>query len=163
MKGIPQHGLLAAFSSCPLAPASINATLCKALGGLSTFYFRKVCSFHEPRRDPQCCLCNFLAGQPENGWPLEGKYCILPNPSRESGESGLHVQVPYNMYEKSISQWTCWTGGRHPMPARSPPADDIPSRATELPETMFAAVGVTSAGHLGPNNSFPKAVNVPPG
>lgn len=117
MKGIPQHGLLAAFSSCPLAPASINATLCKALGGLSTFYFRKVCSFREPRRDPQCCLCNFLAGQPENGWPLEGKYCILPNPSRESGESGLHVQVPYNMYEKSISQWTCWTGGRYPMPA----------------------------------------------
>ena len=118
------------------------------------------CSFHELHLDPLCCLCNFLAGQPENGWPLEGKYCIVPNPSRESG---LHFQVPYNMYKESISQWTCWAGGRHPMPARSPPADDIPWRATEFPETVFAAVEVISAGHLGPNHSVPKALNVPPG
>ena len=47
-----------------------------------------------------------LAGQPENGWPLKGKYCIVPSPSRDSG---LHIQVPYN-YENSISQWTRWAG-----------------------------------------------------
>ena len=102
-----------------------------------------------------------LAGQPENGWPLKGKYCIVPSPSRNSG---LHIQVPYN-YENSISQWTRWAGGRHTTPARSPSVGDTPSRAIDLPETMFAALGVISAGHLGPNtyHSSPKAVNIPPG
>ena len=27
-------------------------------------------------------LYNLLAGQPENSWPLGGKYCIISNPSR---------------------------------------------------------------------------------
>ena len=37
---------------------------------------------------PQCCLYNFLEGQPENSWPLGGKCYIISNPSRHSG---LHL------------------------------------------------------------------------
>ena len=43
------------------------------------------CSFPEPRLGPQCCLYNLLEGQPENSWPLGGKYRIISNPSRYSG------------------------------------------------------------------------------
>ena len=46
------------------------------------------CSFPEPHPGPQCCLYNLLEGQPENSWPLGGKYCIISNPSRYSG---LHL------------------------------------------------------------------------
>ena len=46
------------------------------------------CSFPEPHLGPQCYLYNLLEGQPENIWPLGGKYCIIPNPSRYSG---LHL------------------------------------------------------------------------
>ena len=34
---------------------------------------------------PQCGLYNLLVGQPENSWPLGGKYCIISNPSRYLG------------------------------------------------------------------------------
>ena len=37
---------------------------------------------------PQCCLYNLLEGQPDNSWPLGGKYCIISNSSRYSG---LHL------------------------------------------------------------------------
>ena len=30
-------------------------------------------------------LYNLLEGQPENIWPLEGKYCIISTPSKYSG------------------------------------------------------------------------------
>ena len=35
------------------------------------------CSFPKPCPGPQCCLYNLLEGQPENSWPLGGKYCII--------------------------------------------------------------------------------------
>ena len=47
------------------------------------------CSCTEPHPDPQCCLYNLLGGQPENSWPLGGKYCIISNPSRYSGRQLL--------------------------------------------------------------------------
>ena len=37
---------------------------------------------------PTMLLYNLLEGQPENSWPLGGKYCIISNPSRYSG---LHL------------------------------------------------------------------------
>ena len=46
------------------------------------------CSFHEPHLGPQWCCYNLLGGQPENSWPLEGKYCIISNLSRYLG---LHL------------------------------------------------------------------------
>ena len=46
------------------------------------------CSFPEPCPGPQCCLYSLLEGQPENSWPLGGKYCIISNASRYSG---LHL------------------------------------------------------------------------
>ena len=46
------------------------------------------CSFPEPLPGPQFCLYNLLEGQPENSWPLKGKYCIISNSSRYSG---LHL------------------------------------------------------------------------
>ena len=52
---------------------------------------------------------------------------------------------------------------RHTMPARSPPAGGIPSRAFGLPGIMFATLGVNPADHLGPNpyHPFPKVTNIP--
>ena len=44
--------------------------------------------FLSPYLGPQCCFYNLLEGQPENSWPLEGKCCIIFNPSRYSG---LHL------------------------------------------------------------------------
>ena len=43
------------------------------------------CSSSEPLLGPQCCLYNLLEGQPENSWPLGGKYCLISNPIRYSG------------------------------------------------------------------------------
>ena len=50
------------------------------------------------------------------------------------------------------------------MPARSPSVGGIPSRATGLPGAMFATLGVSPAGCLGPNpyHPSPKAVTIPP-
>ena len=50
---------------------------------------------------------------------------------------------------------------RHTMPARSPSVGGITSRATGLPGIMFATLGVSPAGSLGPNPS-PKVINIPP-
>ena len=52
---------------------------------------------------------------------------------------------------------------RHMMPARSPSVG-IPSKAIGLPGTMFATLGVSSAGYLGPNpyHPSPKATNITP-
>ena len=48
------------------------------------------CSFPEPCLHPQCCLYYLWERQPENSWPLGGKYCIISTLSRYSG---LHL--PY--------------------------------------------------------------------
>ena len=48
------------------------------------------CFFPLPHPVPQCCLYSLLVGQPENSWPLGGKYCIISTLSRYSG---LHL--PY--------------------------------------------------------------------
>ena len=42
-------------------------------------------------------------------------------------------------------------GDRHTMPARSPSVGDIHLRAIGLLGTMFATLGVSSEGYLGPN------------
>ena len=56
-----------------------------------------------------------------------------------------------------------WVGDRHTMPARSPSVGDIHSRAIGLPGTMFATLGVSPAGCLGPNpyHPSPKVTNIP--
>ena len=55
-------------------------------------------------------------------------------------------------------------GDRHTMPARSPSVGGIRLRAIGLPGTMFATLGVSTAGHLGPNSYhlYPKDTNIPP-
>ena len=59
------------------------------------------CSFPEPLTGPQCCLYNLLEGQPENSWPLGGKYCIISNPSRDSG---LHLPCfLQHVYQQRLS------------------------------------------------------------
>ena len=54
-------------------------------------------------------------------------------------------------------------GDRHTMPGRSPSAG-IPSRAIGLPGIMFATLGVSPAGCLGPNvyHPSPKVTNTLP-
>ena len=42
-------------------------------------------------------------------------------------------------------------GDRHTMPARSSSVGGIPSRAIGLPGIMFAILGVSPEGRLGPN------------
>ena len=52
---------------------------------------------------------------------------------------------------------------RHTMPARSPSIGGIISRAIGLPRIMFATLGVSPAGRLGPNpyHPSPKVTNIP--
>ena len=54
-------------------------------------------------------------------------------------------------------------GDRHTMPAGSPSIDGILSRAIGLPG-MFATLGVSPVGSLGPNpyHPSPKVTNIPP-
>ena len=54
-------------------------------------------------------------------------------------------------------------GDRHTVPARSPSVGGIPSRAVGLPGIMFATLGFSPAGHLGPNayHPSPKVTNIP--
>ena len=54
-------------------------------------------------------------------------------------------------------------GDRHTMPARSPSVGGTPSRTIGLPDIMFATLGVSSAGHSGPNpyHPSPKVTNIP--
>ena len=58
------------------------------------------CCFPEPRLGPQCCLYSLLDGQPENSWSLGGKYCIISNPSRESG---LHLPCFLHVQQQHLS------------------------------------------------------------
>ena len=52
---------------------------------------------------------------------------------------------------------------RHTVPARSPSVG-IPSKAIGLPGIMFATLGVSPAGRLGPNpyHPSPKVTIIPP-
>ena len=54
-------------------------------------------------------------------------------------------------------------GDRPTMPARSPSVGGIASRAIGLPGIMFATLGVSPAGCLGPNpyHLSPKVINIP--
>ena len=55
-------------------------------------------------------------------------------------------------------------GDNHTMPARSPSVGGIRLRAIGLPGTMFATLGVSSEGYLGPNpyHPSPKVTNILP-
>ena len=54
-------------------------------------------------------------------------------------------------------------GDRHTMPGRSPSVGGILSREIGLPGIMFATLGVSPAGFLGPNpyHTSPKVTNIP--
>ena len=54
-------------------------------------------------------------------------------------------------------------GDRNTMPARSQSVGSIPSRATGLPGKKSATLGVSPAGHLGPNpyHPYPKLKTYP--
>ena len=108
---------------------------------------------------PQCCLYNLLEGHPEKSWPLGGKYCIISNPSRYSG---FHFLCPITCATSASLSEPTRVGDRHTMPARSPSAG-IPSKAIGLPGIMFATLGVSPAGLLGPNpyHPSPKVTNIP--
>ena len=124
-------------------------------------FFQKSCpvpfppvsrSLPEPCPDPQCCLYNLLEGQPENSWPLGGKYCITSSPSRCSG---LHL--PYflqHMQQQHLSVDPLGRMTGTQMTARSPSVG-IPSKAIGLPGIIFATLGVSPADHLGPNPYHP--------
>ena len=95
--------------------------------------------------------------------PLEEKYCIISNPSRDSG---LHLPC----FLQHVCQQHLPLSGptraddRHTMPARSPPVGGIPSRAIGLPGIIFVILGVSPEGHLGPNpyHPSPKVTNISP-
>ena len=91
---IEDQGLVKFDLSAILDPFDVNHFM---LCPWAMLFFQKLrpapfspisCSFHEAHLGPQCCIYNLLAGQPENSWPLGGKYCITSNPSRDSG---LHL------------------------------------------------------------------------
>ena len=71
------------------------------------------CSFPEPRLGPQCCLYNFLKGQPENSWPLGEKYCKISNPSRYSGLHLLCFLQHVQQQHLSVNLLARVTGTQH--------------------------------------------------
>ena len=67
-----------------------------------------------PLLGPQCCLYNLMEGQPENRWPLGGKYCIISNPSRYSAlhppcflQHVQHQHLPVNPLGRATGTHTC--------------------------------------------------------
>ena len=80
--------------------------------------------------------------------PLGGKYCIISNLSRYSG---LHLPCFLQQAQhQPLSVTLLRVGDRHTLPARSLSVG-IPSKETGLPGIMFATLGVSLAGCLGPN------------
>ena len=120
------------------------------------------CSFPEPLTGPQCCLYNLLEGQPENSWPLGGKYYIISNSSRYSD---LHLPCfLQHVYQQRLSvNLLGWTTGPQSL-LEVHHVGGIPSRAVGLPGTMFATLGVNPASCLGPNpyHPSPKVTNIIP-
>ena len=116
-------------------------------------------SFPEPRPSPQCCLYNLLDGQPENSCPLGGKYCITQSLWIFRSSSSTFPATCATM--ASLSE-PAKVGDRHTVPARSP-SIGIPSKAIGLPGIMLATLGISLAGHLGPNpyHLSPKLTNIP--
>lgn len=159
MKRILSYILPTPFPSHPLVSPSTYATVCKVLGQSSAFWLQKVCSFCEPCLSPQCCL--HLCGWTTRKWLALGKYCIVSNPS---GDSGLRLLFPMTCMMTASVSGPARAGGRHTMPTRNPSVCGIRSRAIG-PPLMFANLGVIFTDHLGPNSyhSYSKAGNIPPG
>ena len=117
------------------------------------------CPFPQPCPSPQCRLYNLMEGQPENSWPLGGKYCIISNPSRYSA---LHLPCFLQHVQHQHLSELARAGDRCTIPARSPSVG-ISSKAIGLPGIMFATLGVSPAGRWGPNpyHPSPKVTNIP--
>ena len=83
------------------------------------------------------------------------------NPSRLSA---LHLPCFLQYVQQQYLGEPAKVGNRPTMPARSPSVG-IPSRAIVLPGIMFATLGVSPAGRLGPNpcHPSPKVTNKPLG
>ena len=113
------------------------------------------CSFPEPCLGPPCCLYNLLEEQPESSWSLGGKYCIISDLSIYSGLY-LPCSLQY-VQQQHLSVNPLRQGNGHTMPVRSPSVG-IPSRAIGLPGIMSDTLGVSPAGHLGPNPYHPSKV-----
>ena len=114
------------------------------------------CSFPELCPGPQCCLHNLLEGQPENSWLLEGKYCKISNHSRYSG-----LQLPYFLHVQqhlSVNPVGRVTGAESLLHFCLLVV--FPSR---LQGIIFATLGISPAGRLGPNpyHPSPKVTNIP--
>ena len=131
-------------------------------------FFQRLCpapfppvssSFPQPHPGPRCCLYNLLEGQPENSWPLGGKYCTISNPSRYSG---LHLPGFLQHVQHQHLSVNPLGGRQAHMPARSPSVG-LCSKATGLPGITFATLGVSPAGHLGPDpyDTSPTVTNMP--
>ena len=118
------------------------------------------CSFPEPTPGPQCGLYNLLEGQPENSWPLGDKCCIISNPSRYPG-----LYLPCFLQHEQQQHFSVdplgWVTGTQCLLMS---VGGIRSRAIGLPGTMFATLGVSTKGPLGPNpyHPSPKVTNTPP-
>ena len=103
----------------------------------------------------------FSGGTTRKQLALGRKIGIPSNPSRYSG---LHLPCfLQHVQQRHLSEPT-GAGDRHTTPAGSPSVGGISSRATGLQGTMFAILGVSPAGRLGPNPCppSPKVTNEPP-
>ena len=105
--------------------------------------------FLSPVRAHSVASTIFWWDKPENCWPLGRIYCITSNPSRDSG---LHLPCfLQHMWQQHLSVNPLGQVTGTQMPARSPSVGGIPSKAIGLPGIMFATLGVSPTGRLGPN------------
>ena len=117
------------------------------------------CSSRVPPR-PTSLPLQSSGGTAKKSWPLRGKYYIISNPSRCFQAFLFHVS--YNCATTASLSGPVRAVDRHTMPARSPSVG-IPSGAIGLLKIVFATLGASPAGHLGPNpcHLSPKVTNIP--
>ena len=117
------------------------------------------CSFPQSHLSPQCCLYD-LEGQPENSWPLGGKYCMVSNPTRYSGLHFPRFLQYLQQQHLSVNLVGRETGTQCLLQVHLLAS----LQGTGLQGTTFATLGVSPAGHLGPNpyHPSPKVPNIPP-
>ena len=121
------------------------------------------CSFPEPRLGPQCCLYNLLEEQLEDSWPLGGKHCVISNPSRYSSLHLPRFLQHVQQQHLSVNLLGQVTDTQCLLEVHLLVAS-LQGQLSRLPGIMFATLGVSPEGCLGPNHSYPssKVTNITP-
>ena len=111
-------------------------------------------SFTETHPGPQYCLYNLLEGQPESSWPLGEKYCVISNLFRYSG---LHCPCFLQYVQQQHLSVTLLGWVTDTQCLLEVYLLVAPLQGQLGFRIMFATLGVSPAGCLGPNPYYPSS------